>query len=383
MREETIPSLARLASIREQVRLREEEREDIQLPSPAADARIGDGEEPVAALNAEFNHIFQPPAPDNFLHPGRISIVHDTETDYQRVFDMPGLSRQSSRISDNMIDEQHWRSECAEVLVEWFGQCIDFPERHNMLPRALQDQRRTFDEIFMSHLPADLRWSNDFVRDFLLDAIIKTVGIRQRKIEHFVENDGSMGDGRREARQHASGGTQEVLPFLGIASPGHLIYKPPRGVPVGETMMILQSEYEEIRSRLYSAEKAMIVLAQRITRWVIKKIVYRFVVPESYQQGRTVLDREQVNRAAEAVLGLDWFKLPYDRNGALWNWSIDQVFPSGTLIEVKEDGQVEIYKPSHENDIGQNEEASRQPATAEPRLASTELRVRWRDQLEQ
>lgn len=94
-----------------------------------------------------------------------------------------------------------------------------------------------------------------------------------QRMAHFVGSEGEMGDGRGETRHHALGRVYEVLALLGIASPGHLIHKPPEDIPVVYTTLILQSEYEEIWKKLYAAEKAMSILTQQVAQWVVKKIV--------------------------------------------------------------------------------------------------------------
>lgn len=130
-----------------------------------------------------------------------------------------------------------------------------------------------------------------------------------------------------------------MLPFIGVAQSGRLIWRPPGGF---DQEFILAHDLYAIRLLLKQLELAIVALGRRIARHVAIHILYEYVFPKEQELQRCVLSRVQIGRAVGEILGEEWFDLPFDTEDTLRLWSINDVLDGDP---VRSDQHVIIHEP--------------------------------------
>ena len=251
----------------------------------------------------------------------RITLDHlEMPGDYEGIFSAPSavLRRRNQRSFFDPNNDPDAEAE-GVFMFELCMECWDHPERQ--ADRCLDGDLSLLDNIIARHLPARLdlnSWvAGEILRVVAGDHLYRESGHQEELMEwrHW------FGPARLQWTGRPTNGD---LQFLGPASPGRLIWMPPQGLPEPTTVDMLDF-YKEAEMKLRNAEKALIAISRRIARYVAIVVIEDYAIPEAQEQGRAILDREQVGRAVREILGEAWFDLPFDVDNELRNWSEDDV----------------------------------------------------------
>ena len=264
----------------------------------------------------------------DLLDRGRIRIPFELDTDYENVFQMERLTRRVDRpLPDDSLEIP---VQLSDMMYDWSILCLQdqSPRSDSNWPGEIE----LFDEILEDFLPERLDLDSWIAREMMCAVGSRVTGEYVPPLE-FQAWKPWMSYHRPGPIEH-QGRKVATIPFLGVASLGRLVWFPRGGIPVPYTEE-LRAHHASVTENLRRVERSLLTLARRIARLVAVFVIEDYALPEAQSQGRPILDREQIGRAVREILGEAWFKLPLDVDGALRDWSIDEVLkpdddPSGS-----------------------------------------------------
>ncbi len=150
--------------------------------------------------------------------------------------------------------------------------------------------------------------------------------------KHFCAWEPHFGDGAMMTSTSAHGERKMFRPFIGPAEPGRLIWRRPQGFNHDFLTKFHDVEAAVCR-RLRQVEMTLVALARRIARHIAVLIVYEYLEPEHEYTGRALMTRVQLDSAVREILGEEWFHMPFDLDGTLRDWCIDDVLKGDEELE--------------------------------------------------
>ncbi|KAK3708134.1 hypothetical protein LTR37_011638 [Vermiconidia calcicola] len=327
---ENIPPVDRLGRIVEDLSMMEEFSDEPQDIHEVDRGAFGTPLQLPGMINRSINQMDVDGLEERLLNEDRVPMAYELPSDYENVFLIPGFSRRS----DRRVVELAGRfllppREHQDLILEWAEMCYEDPEPMHDL--YVPGDMTIFAEIMLRNMPKRLTldtWIGSVIMEPAAEVMAGEDGHRWE----FRDWQASYGDGETIIEKLADGSCRDVIPFLGEAKPGRLIWRRPEGFRVAYTMEEVLF-YEKTRVELRRMELTLVSFARRIARHVTDVVVFQYALPEAERQGRTVLDRHQIERAVKEIVGEEWFDLPFDLDNSLRNWSIDDVMKPDNEME--------------------------------------------------
>jgi hypothetical protein len=319
---EEIPPLDFVQRIRDRLNNAEEEADDLpDLFTLSTTSETDD--EIVENVNQRINRTDTDQLRFELINQGRVPLQYELPSDYENTFRIPHLSRRSQRpiLSHQNVGEADIALPEREFMLEWA--MMSFHEPQSEFDERTPADMTPFETIMLQSMPARLT-VDAWISELLLQKVGAALTGSKDNLDQLKEWQIAYGDGLCSLMTEPSGKALPVIPFIGVAGEGRLIWHRPEGF--SESFFSkFYDQGEAVRQRLRKIEVALVALARRIARHVAWCIVYDYAAPAAERLGRAVLDRDQIGMAVKEILGDDWFDLPFDTNDSLRNWTIDDV----------------------------------------------------------
>jgi hypothetical protein len=319
---EEIPPLDFVQRIRGRLDTAEEEADDLADLFTLSTAS-GTDDEILENVNQRIDRTDPDQLRFELINQGHVPLQYELPTDYENTFRIPHLSGRSQRLilSHQNVGEANIAVPERELMLEWA--MMSFHEPQSEFDERTPADVTPFESIMLQSLPACLTvdtWISGLLLPKLGGALIGS----KDEINQLKEWQPVYGDGICSLVMEPSGRAMPVVPFLGVASEGRLIWHRSEGFSES-FFSIFYDQGDAVRCRLRKIEVALVALARRIARHVAWCIVYDYAAPAAERLGRAVLDRDQIGMAVKEILGDDCFDLPFDTDNSLRNWMIDDV----------------------------------------------------------
>ena len=233
---------------------------------------------------------------ENLLNQGRIHIPYSLPSDYEGIFELPGLSR---RIARSVPGDQTGPSiGQVQLISKWAAMCLDNPSKAE--DQYLPGDMTCFEELMEYGMPAKLDL-NSWVARNMLTIVAERLENSLQLRDCLQQWQPRMGWNRILPQRLPKGQFTAVLAFLGEAGPGRLVWAPmTRYTPLSS----VGGEWaQDLEQWLRRTEAALVALARRIARHVASCIVYQHAAPEARRRGCGILSRRQIGMAVREVLG--------------------------------------------------------------------------------
>ena len=324
--DENIPSINRIEQITHTLRAYEERAPEEGQDIFSIDRHHGPVHTVDEIINVEnyiTNNLNVARFRENQLNNGRVSMVFELPSDYENIFEQPGLSRRSAREIPSDDHDPSLNGQ-EELMWDWLSLCLEDPNRS--ADKYHPGDMSVWEHIMKHDIPARLDF-NSWIVDHMMEEI-------DRDLEGEIPGISDVEYGLQEWREwmgqdevlfqrSPNGRHHELVCFFGEAMPGRLVWLPTRKFPMpfGRSRGL----GFVIRAKPREAEEALVALARRVARHVASCIVYQYALPEFERRGYGILNRKQIGRAVREILGDAWFDLPFDVDGSLRKWSEDDV----------------------------------------------------------
>jgi hypothetical protein len=279
---------------------------------------IGSNDRVVECMNYITTNLSVENLEENLLNRGRIRIPYSLHSDYENIFELPGLSRRNARpLSGSQLRRPMGQ---LQLVSEWAEMCLE--DLSKTEDQYLPGDMTCFEELMAHGMPARLdldSWIARIMLNIVADDLENNLQLR----DCLQQWQPWMGTDRVLYQRLGNGQFTAVLAFLGEAKPGRLVWAPmTRYTP----LFGVGSEWvQKVEQMLKRTEAALVALARRIARHVASCIVYHYAAPEAEKRGYGILSRKQIGMAVREILGEEWFDLPFDVDGSLRKWSEDDV----------------------------------------------------------
>ena len=323
--DQNIPSNTRLDRLDFMLAAAEEVSEDGQDIFALDRGVVGSNDQVVESMNYITTHLSVENLEEDLLNRGRIRVPYSLPSDYEDIFELPGLSRRGARaLPDNQPRRPIGQ---LQLVSEWAEMCLNDPSKTE--DQYLPGDMTCFEELMQHGMPAKLdldSWIARVVLNVVADDLENNLQLK----DCLQQWQPWMGTDRVLYQRLGDGQFTAVLAFLGAAEPGRLVWAPmTRYTPLFGVGSGWVQRVEQVLKR---TEAALVALARRIARYVAGCIVHQYAAPEADKRGYGILGREQIGRAVREILGEEWFDLPFDVDGSLRKWSEDDVLkPDGEM----------------------------------------------------
>lgn len=327
--DEGIPTVNRVQQIQETLTAIEATSEQGQDIFVIDRAMLDSNDEVVDGMNHIAGNLDPERIQENLLNAGRIRMEYFPASDYENIFNTPGLRRRSERTA-----EDHQNSQIAnygQMMWEWLCMCVDDPSKAG--DQWLPGDITTFEQFMITSLPAKLDVNTDIAK-ILLNVLINDLDFDLPHADRFRAWEPRLGTNGVLYARIQNGARIEysaILAFIGTPQEGRLVWAPMvkhhANFGFGRGIIL------EVEKIIKQAEEALSALARRIARHVAYRIVSEYAEPVARERGYPVLTRKQIGSAVREILGEEWFDLPFDVDGSLKGWSEDDVLkPDAEIV---------------------------------------------------